>query len=83
MKNPTWVLPLLLLAAMQAPAADNKAPAAKARKPRMVCTDAPATGSHISRRSCVTEEQAEERRRRDQDEMARMKPAVRTGSGTQ
>lgn len=80
MKQSGWALPLLLLAAMQAPAAD-KAPD-KPKKPRMVCTDAPATGSHIRRRSCVTEEQAEERRRRDQDEMARMKPAVRPTSGT-
>ena len=82
MKKRYGVLPLLLLAAMQAPAAD-KAPATKAKKPRMVCTDAPATGTHISRRNCVTQEQADERRRRDQDEMARMKPAVRTGSAAQ
>lgn len=41
----------------------NPAPAAA---PKLVCSDAPRTGSNIKRRSCMTQEQAEARRREDQ-----------------
>lgn len=67
---------LLALAAAQAGAADTPAKAEKS-KPRLVCfSDAP-TGSHIRKRTCVTEEEYEARRKRDQEAMKQMKPIER------
>ena len=45
-------------------------------QPRLVCTSERVTGSHIRKRTCVTEEEAEERRKSDREAMERMKGPV-------
>lgn len=68
------VAALLALVAAQAGAADKAKPAgADDEKPRLVCFSERATGSHLRKRICMTEEQMAERRKRDQETMARMK----------
>lgn len=65
---------LLAVAATPLLAASDKAAKdpAEPSKPQMVCfTDAP-TGSHLRKRTCVTQEEAEARRKRDQEAMERL-----------
>jgi len=69
-----WMSALLALAAgaAQAEAASKAAPATQA-KPKLVCFSEPNTGSHIRKRTCITEEEAAARRKRDQEAMANMR----------
>lgn len=63
------------LAALAAGAAhaESAPKAAAAEKPRLVCYSDPATGSHIKKRTCVTEQEYEARKKRDQEVMGNMK----------
>jgi len=65
------LIPALL--ALAAVSADAAAPTAKAPQPkeRLVCTQDAATGSHIKRRTCMTESERKERQRRDQERVRR------------
>lgn len=72
-----WVAALLVLAAAHVGAAEKPAKTAAPSKPRLVClSDAP-TGSHLRKRTCMTHEDYEARRKRDQEAMERMKPVER------
>jgi hypothetical protein len=68
-----WMGTLLALALVPAYAAD----ATKTDKPRLVCTKERSTGSHLPKRICMTQAQHEERRKRDQEAMQRMRSAPR------
>lgn len=70
-----WIAGLLALAFT--PAYPAEAPAAKADKPKLVCTKERSTGSHLPKRVCMTQAQHEERRRRDRDAMERMRAGTR------
>lgn len=59
----------LLLAA--APVSADKAPAKEGSQ--LVCFTQPATGSHIKKRVCTTEKELAERKRQDQEAIARLK----------
>jgi predicted secreted protein len=67
------LIPALL--ALAAVSADAAAPTAKAKAPppkeRLVCTQDATTGSHIKRRTCMTESERKERQRRDQERVRR------------
>ena len=65
----------LVLGLAVAPAQAGDAP--KKDGPRVVCTKERTTGSNIRRRNCMTQAQQEERRKRDQEAMQRMKSAPR------
>lgn len=72
-----WGAALLALAAAHAEAAGTPAKPAESDKPRLVCfSDAP-TGSHLRKRTCMTQADYEERRKRDKEAMERMKPIER------
>jgi predicted secreted protein len=62
---------LLALAAVSANAAAPVAKAPPPKKERLVCTQDAATGSHIKRRTCMTESERKERQRRDQERVRR------------
>lgn len=68
------VMAVLVLAAPSAGAGADPAP--KADKPEVICVKEAETGSHIRRRTCMTRAQHEERRKRDQEAMERMKGPV-------
>jgi hypothetical protein len=70
-----WIGALLALALAPALAAEE--PATKADKPKLVCTKERSTGSHLPKRVCMTQAQHEERRKRDQEAMERMRSAPR------
>ena len=67
-----WTL-VLVLACTRAHAETEAAPKKPEAQPPLVCVTEPATGSHIRKRTCMTEEQHAERRKRDQEAMAKMK----------
>lgn len=66
-----WISALLALAAAAAHA--ESAPQAAQAKSKLVCFNEPSTGSHIRKRTCVTEAEAAARRKRDQEQMATMR----------
>ena len=74
--NKYWIVPLLALAATQVQA-EAKPTAAAGAKPKLVCFAEPETGSHLRKRTCMTEAQYAERRKRDQEAMSRMKGTTR------
>ena len=68
-----WALPLLVLAWAQVRA---EAPAPKKsweKQSPLVCVTEPATGSHIRKRTCMTQEELEARRKRDQEAMSNLR----------
>jgi len=73
---------LFALALAPAHAAEPAAAGTPAAKPRMVCASERSTGSHIRRRTCMTEAQQEERRKRDQEALERMKGPVQPNNAS-
>jgi hypothetical protein len=69
-----WMGVVLALALAPAYAESTEA---KADKPRVVCTKERTTGSNLRKRTCMTQAQSEERRKRDQEAMERMRSTPR------
>lgn len=80
----------MFLMAVLATAAHAAGDAGKAKKPAkaapssedLICTYEQPVGTHIRRRTCVTRGERDERARRDQDAMQRMRgPGAPAGAG--
>ena len=75
MRSFYWMALLPALAA--APVQSETKPPAEKPKPKLVCFSERPTGSHIRKRTCMTEAAHEERRRADQDAARRMKDKIK------
>lgn len=68
---------LLLLLPAATPAPAERTPATEGSQ--LVCFTQPATGSHIKKRVCMTEKELAERKRQDQEAIARLKGGPAAG----
>ena len=66
-----WTL-LLVLACTRAHAEAEAAPKKPEAPSQQVCVTEPATGSHIRKRTCMTRDELEARRKRDKEAMANL-----------
>ena len=85
----SYLVPFLLLAAVSVQAAETK-PAAKPEatsqaKKKLVCFTEAATGSHLRKRTCMTEAERDERQKKDREAMERInaRPKPTTSKSTQ